>query len=722
MLAPIVIAIAWIALRFTIGVDVGRLSHENGTVHFTDRTGLSLGSIAASDDSSAAWVPLDRISPLFLKAIVAAEDARFYEHGAVDGAALLRAAYEYAVDGAARSGGSTIAMQLARSIWHDPSTIAGKIEQIAGAERIVLGSSPNAVLQAYVNRVPMGGDLYGVEAASRAYFGVSAADLDLAQAALLAAIPNDPSRLSPYADWNALRARQRYVLERMVAGGAISARQAEEAGRESVAVLPPRGGPLAAQHLLFAIYPRVASKEALVRTTLDAPLQAFVQAQAQAITAALSARHVTDAAALVVDNRTGDVLAYVGSPDYFSDALLGRNDGVLALRQPGSALKPFMYELALERGAIEPTTILDDAPATYAIPGGRLYQPADYSMRFAGPVRVRYALANSLNVPAVRVLSRLGVRVFLERLRRLGFAHMTKPASYYGLGLTLGSGEVSLWELVRAYVALARDGSMIPLRTTLDAAYAPAVQIGVPSTWQLVTRMLADPYARAQSFGVNSILRLPFDAAVKTGTSSDYRDTWTVGYTRDYTVGVWVGNFDGSPMQGVSGVSGGGPLWNHIMLHLYEARPEPQPFAPPAGYVRVPICATSGVRPTSSCTAVVTEWILPRQLARWQKPPEQDGSLRILFPQNGDVFVLNRTSDPIDRSMQRIELRADIAPVRWTAAGKELTLDADEHTFWPLQLGRWTLVASSGARRASVTIEVVDPPKTERPGFTQVPR
>ena len=235
-------------------------------------------------------------------------------------------------------------------------------------------------------------------------------------------------------------------------------------------------------------------------------------------------------------------------------------------------------------------------PASYAIPGGKLYQPADYSGRFSGPVRVRYALANSLNAPAVQVLSRLGVGAFLDRLHALGFAHLTRPASYYGLGLTLGSGEVSLWELVQAY---ADDGARRHRRAAASRGSQrdAARSVGDSSDWELVTDMLADPHARAKSFGVGSVLQMPFPAAVKTGTSSDFRDTWTVGFTRDYTVGVWVGNFDGSAMRGVSGVTGAGPLWNRIMLHLYERRDEPPPFAPPRGFVRAPICATTGHAP-----------------------------------------------------------------------------------------------------------------------------
>lgn len=719
-LLTLLVAIAsWLLLRATVGIDVRSLPHGRGTVHFTDRYGEPLGSIAASNVRESAWVPLARVAPAFVSAIVAAEDARFYRHGAVDVGALARATRDYVVDGEVRSGGSTIAMQLARSACNVPGGIVGKLVQIVDAERIVIASPPNAILEAYVNRVPMGGDIYGVAAAARDYFGVSAADLDLAQASLLAAIPNDPSRLSPYAGWEALRARQRYVLERMQSDGAITQAQRVAAARERVEVLAPAQGPQDAQHFLFALDAQLPPGRGIVRTTIDLPLQRYVQAQVEAVVGALSQEHVADAAALVIDNRTGDVLAYVGSPDYFSDALLGRNDGVLALRQPGSSLKPFTYELALERGAIEPTTILRDAPAAYAIPGGKLYEPQDYSTRFAGPVRVRYALANSLNVPAVQVLSRVGVGSLLDRLHALGFSHLRHPASFYGLGLTLGSGEVTLAELADAYMTMARRGSELPLREVLDSPQPAARQIGNPTTW-IVVDMLADPYARAQSFGVDSILRLPFPAAVKTGTSSDYRDTWTVGFTRDYTVGVWAGNFDGSAMRGVSGVTGAAPLWNRIMLHLYENRPDPPHFALPAGYARVPICATTGLPPQPGCLATVREWVQRVRETAWRRRARPIASLRILFPSNGDVFALETPGGAT--VTQRIELRADTAtPVEWSLGGQRLRSDADGNAFWPLHLGRWIVRAKNRTGAAQVSIDVVPAPRIRHhAGFSEI--
>ncbi len=720
-------------MAYLAGIDAAALPHGGAAVAFTDRTGAPLGTVLASDSDHAAWVPLDRIAPSFLHAIVAAEDARFRSHGAIDAFALVRATREYAVYGSARSGGSTIAMQVARGLWNAPSSLRGKLVQIAGAVRLAIRSSPDALLEAYVNRVPMGGNRYGIEAAARTYFGVGASDLDLAQSALLAAIPNDPARLSPYAHWNDLRARQRYVLGRMVATGAIDAAQARTAAAEELHILPPDGGLLAAQHALFYLYPRVPPGATIVRTTIDASLQRFVQAQTEQVVQALAGRHVTDAAALVIDNATGDVLAYVGSPDYFADDALGRNDGVQALRQPGSSLKPFTYDLALERDAIAPNTILADVPTTYAIPGGRLYQPADYSTRFSGPVRVRYALANSLNVPAVRVLSTLGVEPLLARLHDLGFAHLDRPASYYGLGLTLGSGEVSLWELTHAYATMARAGAAIPLRLQADVPIPPSTPIGDPATWQLVTDMLADPQARTKSFGLHSILELPFPTAVKTGTSSDFRDTWTVGFSRDYTVGVWVGNFDGSAMRDVSGVTGAGPLWNRIMLHLHESR-EPGPFAAPRGFVRRPICATTGHKPDNDCAAIVTEWLRPKDLPGWSAPAGKPGNeydlwlarqdvagaaLHIVSPREGDTFALNPAPNAVARASERIELHAiGKGKVSWQVGGVAIPLDAQGHAFWRLRMGTWSIEARDGKMRDRVTIRVVPPPHGSNPGFT----
>ncbi|HEV2644378.1 MAG TPA: penicillin-binding protein 1C, partial [Candidatus Elarobacter sp.] len=672
-------------------------------------------------------VPLRQVSPRFVAAIVAVEDARFAHHLGVDPIALGRAAWQLARTRHVVSGGSTITMQLARLRYDLPRTFVGKIDEMVLAQRIEAGTSKDAILEAYVNRLPMGGDLTGVEAGARTYFGTPASELDLAHAALLAALPNDPVRLDPYAHRGALEARRRDVLARMVATGAVPSNEAARAAAERVEVLPRSDGIAAAPHLLFRLAGGVAPDATRVRTTIDRDLQAFVENATQQVVGDLSERRARDGAAIVLDNRDGSILAYVGSADYFARAGAGKNDGVVALRQPGSTLKPFLYELAYERRVVRPTTILADVPATYGLPNSRAYSPGDYSDRFAGPVRARVALADSLNVPAVRVLSGVGVASFLERLRALGFRHLTKDADHYGLGLALGDGEVTLEELAGAYATIANGGRPVHAHALAEAdAAASGARVGEASEWSLVTDVLADAHARARAFGVASLLRTSFPSAVKTGTSSDFRDTWTVGFTRDYTVAAWVGNFDGAPMQRVSGVTGAAPLWNRIVRHLAERTP-PAAFAPPRGYVRKPMCATTGVRPTPDCDSIVGEWLDVRDLAAWTapprpldrtydawlaaQPPHRGESLRIVAPHDGDVFV----AAPGARIA--VVARGASNPA-WELNGMRV---ASRDAGWTLRLarGRWTLRARDGAHADAVTFTVGDPPRrTARAGFT----
>jgi penicillin-binding protein 1C len=709
---------------------------------FEDRTGLALGTVLARDSEHAVRVPLAGVAPRFLAAVVAAEDARFFRHDGVDALALGRAAGQFARTGRVVSGGSTITMQLARLRFGLPRTAFGKLQELVLARRIEAATPKAAILEAYVNRLPMGGDLIGVEAGARTYFGLPARELDLAQAALLAALPNDPVRLDPYAHRAALEARRRAVLARMVATGAIRADDAARAAAERVAVLPRGDGITAAPHLLFRLAGNVPPSVTRVRTTIDRDLQRFAENETAHVVAALGERGVRDGAALVLDNRDGAVLAYVGSADYFARTGAGKNDGVAALRQPGSALKPFLYELAFERRVVRPTTILADVPATYAIPGARTYRPSDYSQRFAGPVRARIALADSLNVPAVRVLSEVGVPAFLDRLHALGFAHLARGADEYGLGLALGDGEVTLEELAGAYAAAANGGRRVRVHAVLDevasgtpgasetavpaASAGTATVVGVASEWALVTDVLADAHARARAFGVASQLATPFASAVKTGTSSDFRDTWTVGYTRDYTVATWVGNFDGTPMRRVSGVTGAAPLWNRIVRHLVE-RGAAGPFAPPRGYARRPMCATTGVRPTRECASVVGEWLDPGDLVAWNVPPKPLGRvydgwlaaqaarvgepLRIVAPHDGDLF------EAAPGARVAVVARGAARP-GWELNGRALAAHDARWTL-PLRRGRWSLRAHDGARSDTVTFTVRDPPShARRAGFT----
>ncbi|HEY0382479.1 MAG TPA: penicillin-binding protein 1C [Candidatus Elarobacter sp.] len=723
------VAVALAAAAFA-GRPIGPRAFGGGAnaLVFEDRNGVALGTVLARDTEHAVRVPLRGVSPRFLAAIVTTEDARFGQHDGIDPIALARAGWQLASTRHVVSGGSTITMQLARLRYDLPRTLVGKIGEMVLARRIEAATPKAAILEAYVNRLPMGGDLTGVEAGARTYFGTPASELDLAHAAFLAALPNDPVRLDPYAHRGALEARRRAVLARMAATGAVSADEAARAAAERIDVLPRTDGIAAAPHLLFRLAGGAAPDATRVRTTVDRDLQAFVENATQQIVGDLSERRARDGAAIVLDNRDGAILAYVGSANYFARAGAGKNDGVVALRQPGSTLKPFLYELAFERRIVRPTTILADVPATYGLPGSRSYRPGDYSDRFAGPVRARVALANSLNVPAVRVLSGVGVASFLERLRALGFRHLTKDADHYGLGLALGDGEVTLEELAGAYAAIANGGRPVRVHATTHDPDVPrdGVAVGNEAEWWLVTDVLADAHARARAFGVASLLRTSFASAVKTGTSSDFRDTWTVGFTRDYTVAAWVGNFDGAPMQRVSGVTGAAPLWNRIVRRLAERVPQ-GPFAPPRGYARKPMCATTGVRPTPDCDSVVGEWLDARDLVAWNapprpldrsydawlaaQPPRGGESLRIVAPHDGDVFV----AAPGARIA--VVARGTSRPA-WDLNGAHVA-SHDARWTLPLARGRWTLRARDGAHADAVTFTVGDAPRyIHRAGFT----
>ncbi|MBD2362970.1 penicillin-binding protein 1C [Anabaena minutissima FACHB-250] len=724
ILAVVLMCLCVRLLPYFAPISAGDIAQNQLALEFSDRNGLPLGTILTRDQEHTAVVPLKQVSPQFIQAILAAEDGRFYQHGALDVKAIIRAMQQAIHTKKIVSGASTITMQLARMLAPSPRNLSGKINEIWLAWRLAAGMNKDEILAAYVNRLPMGGNIYGVEAAARTYFSIPASDLNIAQASLLAAIPNNPTYFDPLQHWNRLQQRQKYVLNRMVQDGYITNQIADKTLTEKVVFRSRKRGIIAAPHFLFWLASQLSETEITspVRTTIDKSLQQFVEAQVQQVISHLAANNVHHAAALVIDNHTGEVLAYVGSPDYFNEARLGRNDGVQALRQPGSTLKPFVYELALEKGAIRPNTILADVPTHYAIPGAKLYSPTDYTQNFLGPVRVRLALANSLNIPAVRVLEKVGVPSFLARLHQLGFTHLKQTPEYYGLGLTLGSGEVSLWELAQAYLTIAQQGKTTPLVTVFSQSPVPNTQSPAPTTWQLITDMLSDNHARATAFGVDSVLNLPFPAAVKTGTSSNFRDTWTVGFTNNYTVATWVGNFNGEPMRQVSGVMGAAPLWNRIMLHLHEQQ-EPAAFPSPSGLIKLPICAISGLKPTPECNSVVQEYFYPEDKTAYENqqdfnlPSEYDewlrkqpssslvtNNLRIISPHNGDLFLLY----PGTEGQQKLEFKLAGNPsisVEWWLNGEKLDSQVNS-MFWYLRPGSWTLEARSGERQDKVSFQV----------------
>jgi penicillin-binding protein 1C len=605
-----------------------------GSILVQERSGHALREVRAADGARARWLRLPDAGHASIAALLAAEDRRFYSHPGVDPVALARAAVTDLLAARVVSGGSTLTMQLARIVVPHPRTLRGKVREMALAVRIEWSLSKSEILEQYLNRADFGPNLRGLAAASQAYFDKSPASLSTAEAALLAGLPRGPSlyEVTRHPE-RALRRRNR-VLSRMRALKWLTADAEERAGREPLA---PRshGSAFGAPHLVAGLVTGAAREVqpglgpawsrapvARVTTTLDGELQRTAEAQVTATVRDLAraSKNATSASVVVVDNATGDVLAYVGSPDFF-EPVAGQNDGVRARRQPGSALKPFLYELAMERLGFDPSTALPDVELHVPAGEGRDFAPRDYDGRFRGPVRLREALGDSLNVPAVWTVDQLGVGSLLARLRDLGFASLDQDAEFYGPALALGDGEVTLLELVRAYATLARGGIDRPLRLVSriegvdgqasDLAPGPERRVMPGPLAHLVADVLKDPRARAGSFGERTVLEFPFDVAAKTGTSKGYRDNWTVGFSVDVTVGVWVGNFDGEPMANVSGITGAGPLFHAVMDAAMSRRTAaPLPIAPGGeeGLERVEVCSLSGDRAGPDCPHRLLEW------------------------------------------------------------------------------------------------------------------
>jgi penicillin-binding protein 1C len=572
-----------------------------------------------------------------VRATLAVEDARFFRHPGVDPLAIVRAAWHDLRARRMVQGGSTITQQTVKILTQRRRTAAGKMREMLTALRLEHRLGKREILALYLSVAPYGNQITGAEAASRAYFGCSAADLTPAQAALLAGLPQQPSALDPYRHLPRALARQRVVLDRMERRGLLSAAEARRARAERLRIVPAVRAFTAPHFLERALAAAGEPAPRRIETTLDAALQDEVAGIVAVHRRRLEEHGGRHVAVAVLDNASGEWLAWEGSGDYEDDANGGRIDGVVAPRQPGSALKPFTYALAFERG-FTPATVLPDVPAHFpTAEPGVLYSPRNYDGKFHGPLRARLALAGSENVPAVWTLSRVGVPDLLRLLRRAGFSTLDQTAAHYGFALTMGDAEVRLDELVAAYSALARGGRWrapqllrrvvrdggitVPRRSAEEPLMSPR-----SAFW--ITDILSDRDARAWVFGAGSSLDFPFPVAVKTGTSQAYRDNWTVGYTRAVTVGVWVGNFDREPLRNSSGVTGAAPIFHDVLLaaerrvsgRLPAATDPPLAVAVP-GLVQKTICALSGREATTSCPRLETEWLPAGDLpsCRWHR-------------------------------------------------------------------------------------------------------
>ncbi len=589
------------------------------SLRILDRNGYLLREVLSDEEGKSQRVSLQDISPNVILATVAAEDSRFYEHWGIDTRAILRATLQNIRARKIVSGASTLTQQVIKRIHHFPRNWFWKLVEIWHALRMEVSLSKDEIITQYLNRIPYGNQTFGINAASWLYFDKPPSHLSLAEAALLAGLPRGPSIYNPYRYSLRAKKRQEEVLRRMLNKGVVTQEEYRRAFEEPLNIIPAQVS-FRAPHFSDSILARIPLKErqniSSIRTTLDIELQKDVEIFAKNYVESLKEWKVTNAAVLIMDNEKGEILSFVGSADFFDSHHSGQVSGVTALRQPGSALKPFTYALALEKG-MSPATLILDAQIRIRS-NGVDYIPRNYDGKFHGLVRLREALASSYNISAIKVLQRIGVESLLDRLKKLGFDSLSKGADYYGLGLTLGGGEVTLLELVRAYSMLANSGIFKKEKIFLaindiqgKAKPLPEdepVRLFSPQVSYIITHILADSDARIPAFGAGSVLSLPFACAVKTGTSGNFRDNWAIGYTPQYTVGVWVGNFDGQPMRNVSGVSGAGPLFRDIMLLLDKREKKTSSnFTIPEGLIEVYICPQSGMLVSSSCPGKIKE-------------------------------------------------------------------------------------------------------------------
>lgn len=572
-----------------------------------DRNGTLLATVAEKGSGPVIWTSLKDLPEDFVQALLTTEDRTFTTHAGISVRGIARALLHNIQGGGIREGGSTLTQQYVRLRLGRSNSLLGKLREAYWALKLERVLTKNEILERYINTAPFGGGSVGIEAGARTFFGKAPQELSLSESAFLVGLLQSPTALDPRKNFAGAKTRQELILTGMEAHGDISAEETDEAKKLSLHMNPEKLR-MEAPHFVYWVlneFDDQLPEEGDIHTTLDLSLQRDAEAIVQREVQKLSDHRVTNAAVVVLDATTGEILSMVGSNDYFDASIDGAVNVAVSARQPGSTLKPFTYALALTKGDTA-ATVIADTDANFLTQEGFSYTPRNYDFDTHGPVSYREALGNSYNIAVVRVLEKIGVSTLLNFLRSIDITTLNNSAEHYGLALTLGSGEVKLLELVSAYGIFPRGGKTLTPRALLQKKAIVEHQVLDPKIAWIISDILSDNTARLQQFGEHSALTFDFPVAAKTGTTRNSRDNWTIGFTPSRIVGVWVGNADNTPMRNTSGVTGAGPIFHAVMEEVMKNEPKIG-FARPPGMLEREVCKLSGKLPTKLCPAVRKE-------------------------------------------------------------------------------------------------------------------
>lgn len=682
-----------------------------------DRNGILLYETLHPDQGKTTEIGFDQLPEYLIQATIATEDQDFYSNSGVDLGGITRAIFSNIRAGEVVSGASTITQQLVRNVigTNKKRTVLQKITESLLALRVAKVFTKDQILQMYFNKIYYGNLNYGVAAASHGYFGKEVSGLDLAESAFLAGLPQAPNRYNPFEHHEDALKRKNYVLSLMQKIGFISPDEAKEAQAETlkfeqnlITIRAPHFVSYVIDDLENRFGKSFISGGLEVTTSLDYSMQQKVQSIARQKIAELVGRNVTNASVIVLDPKTGDILAMLGSLDYFNESIDGQVNIALRARQPGSSMKPVTYASAFEKRWYGGTMVKDE-PVRFFTADGTPYLPKNYDYRYHGLVSVRTALSNSYNIPAVKAIHSTTVDAVLQKARDMGLSTLSESADYYGLALTLGDAEVRLLDLTNAYMIFDNGGikkspqDILQIKNSKgNVLYTEERQSGQRVLGEdisfMITDILSDNAARVVEFGLYNILEIDRPAAVKTGTTRNFRDNWTIGYTPDFVVGVWVGNSDNSEMHNISGVYGAGPIWHDVMMEIHRGK-EKKEFFPPASVEK-----KDGEWIPRNHPVVVTfadDDVAGTEASLSNTDALKKASLIIKKPFDLDIFQLDPNVDTdVQQIRFEVEKESSVGAVQWIVNKKQI--GSGDSIFWQLTKGEFDILAQASDKSGEI--------------------